>query len=141
MSIIDETKILATSVTKITSVDDSGDFPQLKKTVVMTAEDKARLLKERGVLLNLRGHELLEKAIEVALDDSHGGQMTAMKLLIDRLLPMSAFDEAKNASSRPQISINITGLNDVAITDTTTHSADKDIVDADVIESDSGDLL
>jgi len=141
MTIIDDTQIPVRSVTRVTTVDDSGDFPQLKKTVVMTPDDKARLLKERGVLLNLRGHELLEKAIEVALDDSHGGQMTALKLLVDRLLPMSAFDDAKNATSRPQISINITGLNDITVTDTTTHSADVDISDADVITSNDEDLL
>jgi hypothetical protein len=141
MTIIDDTQILVRSVTRVTTVDDSGDSPQLKKTVVMTPDDKARLLKERGVLLNLRGHELLEKAIEVALDDSHGGQMTALKLLVDRLLPMSAFDDAKNATSRPQISINITGLNDITVTDTTTHSADVDISDADIITSNNEDLL
>lgn len=139
MTIISDTKVLAHAVTRTTTVDDSGDFPKLKKEIVMTSEDKARLLKERGVLLNLRGQELIEKAIEVALDDTHGGQMAAMKLLVERLLPMSAFDEAKNSTNRPHISINITGLNDIAVTDRTVHAADKNIEDADIIETISGD--
>ena len=101
----------------------------------MTSEDKKKLLRERGVLLNLRGHELIEKAIEVALDDSHGGQMTALKLLVDRLLPMSMFDEAKNATSRPSISINITGLNEVSVTDKTVVESDN-IEDAQIVSED-----
>lgn len=135
MNILDDTKILTSSVTRRTSVDDSGDFPELKREVVMTSEDKKKLLRERGVLLNLRGHELIEKAIEVALDDSHGGQMTALKLLVDRLLPMSMFDEAKNATSRPSISINITGLNEVSVTDKTVVESDN-IEDAQIVSED-----
>jgi hypothetical protein len=48
--------------------------------------------------------------ISIALNDDHPGQMAAIKLAVDRVLPMSLFEASKNAGSTPQISINITGL-------------------------------
>ncbi len=55
---------------------------------------------------------VLEKIFDAALDDSHAHQAAAWKLIIDRVAPLSAFDVTKNSGGgMPQISINITGLN------------------------------
>ena len=59
--------------------------------------------------------KVLEKVYEVALSDGHPGQMAAMKLVLDRIVPASAFDTTKSAGSTPQISINITGLNSPSV--------------------------
>jgi hypothetical protein len=69
-------------------------------------EYKARML------ASPKSAKVLEKVFEIALNDEHAGQMAAMKLVLDRIVPASAFDTAKgnNGSSAPQISINITGL-------------------------------
>jgi hypothetical protein len=48
--------------------------------------------------------------ISIALDDNHPGQMAAIKMSIDRMLPVSSFEAAKNGGASPTISINITGL-------------------------------
>lgn len=68
-------------------------------------EYKARML------ASPKSSRVLEKVFEIALNDEHSGQMAAMKLVLDRIVPASAFDTAKgNNGSAPQISINITGL-------------------------------
>ena len=69
-------------------------------------EYKARML------ASPKSAKVLEKVFEIALNDEHAGQMAAMKLVLDRIVPASAFDTAKgnNGGNAPQISINITGL-------------------------------
>ena len=54
---------------------------------------------------------VLEKILQAALDDDHPHQSAAWKLVIDRIAPISLFDAKNSAGSMPQISINITGLN------------------------------
>lgn len=54
---------------------------------------------------------VLEKILQAALDDDHPHQSAAWKLVIDRIAPVSLFDAKNSAGSMPQISINITGLN------------------------------
>jgi hypothetical protein len=48
--------------------------------------------------------------IAIALDDEHPGQMAAIKMSIDRMLPISTFEAAKNGGNAPSISITISGL-------------------------------
>jgi hypothetical protein len=46
--------------------------------------------------------------IEIALNDEHPGQMAALKMCLDRTLPVSLFDQDKG--QRSAITINITGI-------------------------------
>jgi hypothetical protein len=46
--------------------------------------------------------------IDIALNDDHPGQMAALKMCIDRTLPISMFE--KDKSQRSAVTINITGL-------------------------------
>jgi hypothetical protein len=55
--------------------------------------------------------KVLEKIYEAALNDEHAHQAAAWKLIMDRVVPVSAFDISKQGGGVPQISINITGLN------------------------------
>ena len=72
--------------------------------------DAGRIEEFKQRLLATGGTRILDKMIAIALDDEHPGQMAAIKMSIDRMLPMSTFEAAKNGGSMPQISINITGL-------------------------------
>ena len=54
----------------------------------------------------------MEKLLTIALDDDHSGQMQALKILSDRVMPISGF-VAENHNSRPSVQISITGYNDV----------------------------
>ena len=54
---------------------------------------------------------IIRKVIDIARDDEHPGQMAAMKMCIDRMLPVSMFEDSKN-QPRAAIQINITGIGD-----------------------------
>lgn len=98
------------------------------------AGDKAIMDEYRArMLASPKSAKVLEKVFEVALNDEHSGQMAAMKLVLDRIVPASAFDTAKSGSQTPQISINITGLTQPTI------EAEQiyDISDVDYTESDT----
>lgn len=78
--------------------------------------DTSRMQEFKDRLMATGGSRILDKMIQIALDDEHPGQMAAIKLAVDRILPMSAFDAAKNAGQTPQITINIAGINDPVVT-------------------------
>lgn len=72
--------------------------------------DAGRIQEFKERLLATGGTRILDKMISIALNDEHPGQMAAIKMSIDRLIPVSMFEASKAAGSTPQISINITGL-------------------------------
>ena len=82
-----------------------------KNKVGRPVGDAGRLQEFKERLLATGGTRILDKMIQIALDDEHPGQMAAIKLAMDRILPASVFDTAKSGGSMPQISINISGLN------------------------------
>lgn len=96
-----------------------------KGKVGRPAGDAARLQEFKERLLATGGSRILDKMVEIAMTDGHPGQMAAMKLAVDRILPVSMFDAAKNAGGTPQISINITGLNQPTVSSV----SDEDIID------------
>lgn len=77
--------------------------------------DTGRLMEFKERLLATGGTRIIDKVISIALNDEHPGQMAALKLSLDRILPLSAFDAAKNSGSTPQVTINITGLSSPSI--------------------------
>jgi hypothetical protein len=96
-----------------------------KGKVGRPAGDAARLQEFKERLLATGGSRILDKMVEIAMTDGHPGQMAAMKLAVDRILPVSMFDAAKQAGGAAQISINITGLN----TPTVSSVNDEDVID------------
>ena len=87
------------------------------------------------MLASPKSARVLEKVFEVALNDEHSGQMAAMKLVLDRIVPASTFDNAKgNNGNAPQISINITGLTQVGTV------VEEDDVSYDITDVESKDI-
>lgn len=74
------------------------------------AGDAARINEFKARLLGTSGDKIIETLIAKALNPDDKDNMAALKLCVDRILPLSVFDAAKNNGSTPQISINITGL-------------------------------
>ena len=72
--------------------------------------DAGRIQEFKERLLATGGTRIIDKVISIALCDDHPGQMAAIKMSVDRMLPMSTFEAAKQGGQTPQISINITGL-------------------------------
>jgi hypothetical protein len=68
-------------------------------------EYKARLL------ASPKSRRVLDAILNAALDDEHKNQAAAWKLVMDRLLPVGAFEQdVVKGSGRNQIQINITGI-------------------------------
>ena len=64
------------------------------------------------------GETMIRKIIDIAKNDEHPGQMAALKMAIDRILPLSLFEKDKDGT-RTAIQINITGLNDPKVKEIT----------------------
>lgn len=99
-----------------------------KNKVGRPVGDAGRLQEFKERLLATGGTRILDKMIQIALDDKHPGQMAAIKLAMDRILPASVFDTAKSGGTMPQISINISGLNNPVVS-TNDQSLDDDVID------------
>lgn len=88
-------------------------FGLVSKTSNMPVSEppKKQLIELRKLLLDERADEVVRKVVNIALDDEHPVQAAALKMCMDRLLPMSEFEKA-GGGSRPTITINIGGVND-----------------------------
>lgn len=91
--------------------------------------DAARINEFKARLLATAGNRVVDKIIHIALDDEHPGQMAALKMCMDRVLPMSYFDKDKAGTGRSQVSITITGVGgDTKII------GDSDPIEGEIIE-------
>lgn len=72
--------------------------------------DAARIQEFKARLLATGGTRIIDKLVSIALDDNHPGQTAMLKLVADRLIPVSLFETVKNGSGTPHISINITSM-------------------------------
>ena len=81
-----------------------ADNPPL--TLPKTDHQRIKELKE--LMIRSGGKDVAEKVIQIALNDEHPGQMAALKMCMDRTLPVSMFEKDKAQMSA--VTINITGL-------------------------------
>jgi hypothetical protein len=70
--------------------------------------DNQRIKELKELMIRSGGKDVAEKVIQIALNDDHPGQMAALKMCMDRTLPIGMFE--KDKSQRSAITINITGL-------------------------------
>jgi hypothetical protein len=91
--------------TALKEMKESRSVGRPKGTAAIINEYRDRML------LSPKSSKVLEKIFDAALNDEHPHQAAAWKLVVDRVVPVSAFDQAKQGGSMPQISINISGLN------------------------------
>jgi hypothetical protein len=75
------------------------------------AGDKAIMDEFKARMLNSpKSARVLEAIFDAALDNDHKAQSAAWKLIVDRIVPVSSFEQVKQSGGAPSISINITGL-------------------------------
>ena len=72
--------------------------------------DAARINEFKARLLATSGDKVITKIIDIALDDEHQGQMAALKMCMDRVLPVSYFEKDKTTGGKSSVSITITGV-------------------------------
>jgi len=85
-----------------------------KTNTIVSKPTKTQIIEARKMLLAAQADPIISKAIMIALDNEHPGQMSAMKMCMDRILPMSEFEQKKDGS-RTAITITIGGLSDVVV--------------------------
>ena len=75
------------------------------------AGDKAIMdeFKQR-MLTSPKSAKVLEAIFDAALDPEHKAQSAAWKLIVDRIVPVSSFEQVKQSGGMPSISINISSL-------------------------------
>ena len=75
---------------------------------VLPKTDHQRLKELKELMIRSGGKDVAQKVIEIALNDEHPHQLVALKMCLDRTLPVSMFE--KDKSQRSAVTINITGL-------------------------------
>ena len=99
-----------------------GIIGRPKGDTAIINEYKARMLNSP------KSAKVLEAIYDAALNDDHKNQAAAWKLIVDRIVPVSAFEASKHGGSTPQISINISGLSSPTV------EAVEDVIDVTDIE-------
>ena len=102
-----------------------GQVGRPKGDAAIINEYKARML------ASPKSRKVLETIFDAALDDDHKNQAAAWKLVMDRILPVGAFEkDVVKDNGRNAIQINITGVGTAEVTT-------PDIIEGEVVEDDS----
>lgn len=103
-----------------------GQVGRPKGDAAIINEYKARML------ASPKSRKVLETIFDAALDDDHKNQAAAWKLVMDRILPVGAFEkDVVKDNGRNAIQINITGVGTAEVT------TPDDIIEGEVVEDDS----
>jgi hypothetical protein len=95
--------------------------------------DAGRLAEFKARLLSTTGTKVIDKVLEIAQTDGHPSQSACLKMCMDRLLPISMFDE-KAGNNKPTIQINISGINDSALVSTDVKEMFDDVEEGEYSE-------
>ena len=106
-----------------TKTKNKGVLGRPKGDTAIINEYKVRMLNSP------KSAKVLEAIYDAALNDDHKNQAAAWKLIVDRIVPVSAFEQTKNAGGTPQISINISGLSSPTV-----DTVEDTIIDVEDIE-------
>ena len=109
-----------------TKTKNKGVIGRPKGDAAIINEYKVRMLNSP------KSAKVLEAIYDAALNDDHKNQAAAWKLIVDRIVPISAFEAAKQGGGTPQISINISGLSSPSIV--AEELAQEDVVDVTDVE-------
>ena len=102
-----------------------GQVGRPKGDAAIINEYKARML------ASPKSRKVLETIFDAALDNDHKNQAAAWKLVMDRILPVGAFEkDVVKDSGRNAIQINISGVG-------TAEVSTPDIIEGEVVEDDS----
>lgn len=103
--------------------------PKKKEIKAKTAGSRGKVGRPKGdatiineykarMLASPKSVKVLETIFEAALDNDHKNQAAAWKLVMDRILPVGAFEkEVIKDNGRSAIQINITGVGSTTISD------------------------
>ena len=105
-----------------------GVIGRPKGDAAIINEYKARML------ASPKSRLVLETIFDAALDNEHKNQASAWKLIMDRMLPVGAFEkEVIKDAGRSSIQINISGVGSVGI-DSDADSVDNEVIEGEVVD-------
>lgn len=91
-------------------------------------EYKARML------ASPKSRKVLDSIFDAALNDEHKNQAAAWKLVMDRILPVAAFEkDVIKSGGKNSISINITGVGATSISSTSEEP--EDYIEGEILDS------
>jgi hypothetical protein len=89
-------------------------YKKPKGTVGRPKGDNARMIELKARLLASAGEGVIDKILSIARNDEHPGQMAALRMCVDRMLPLSLFEkDVKGGKSA--VTINIVGVDGVQV--------------------------
>jgi len=96
------------------------------------AGDKAIMDEFKARMLNSpKSARVLEAIFDAALDNDHKAQSAAWKLIVDRIVPVSSFEQVKQGGGMPSISINISSLGATPVIETLDDISDTEYRDVE----------
>lgn len=107
------------------------DLKKAKLPMGRPKNDTGRLAEFKQRLLGTSGSAVIEKIIQIGQNDDHPGQMAALKMAMDRILPLSMFEKDAKGQ-RNAIQINITGIGEAKVD--TSEIVPNDYEDVDYTE-------
>jgi hypothetical protein len=97
-------------------------YADAKPLAMLPKTENQRVKELKELLINSAGVNVVQKTVQIALDDDHPAQMAALKLCMDRMLPVALFEKEKN--QRSAVNITISGIGGVTIGDNTVEAED-----------------
>jgi hypothetical protein len=87
------------------------------------------------MLASPKSKKVLDSIFDAALNDDHKNQAAAWKLVMDRILPVAAFEkDVVKSGGKNSISINITGVGATSISSSSEESS-EDYIEGEIIDS------
>jgi len=87
-----------------------------KKVMGRPKETSGRIAELKARLLATAGDKVLNEIIRKALDPEDKDQIAALKMCLDRVLPISLFEKNNARGNQIQVNISVADGNDVNIT-------------------------
>jgi len=116
---------------KANSPGGRGKVGRPKGDAAIINEYKARML------ASPKSKRVLDTIFDAALDHDHKNQAAAWKLVMDRILPVAAFEkDVVQNGGKSAIQINITGVGTAEVKD-----IDPSTIQPTVIDGDNGEIL
>lgn len=113
----------------IAEIKESRSVGRPKGDAAIINEYKLRMLNSP------KSAKVLEAIYDAALNDEHKNQAAAWKLIVDRIIPVSAFETAKAGGGQAAVTINISGLGTTTVS--TEEQPTYDITDVEIKDSDT----
>jgi hypothetical protein len=79
-----------------------------KPPAILPKTEFQRVKELKRMLVEGKGEAVVKKVIDIAMNDDHPMQMTALKLCMERALPVSLFE--KTSAQRSAVNITISGI-------------------------------